>query len=87
MLRACGADEKERVARAIHKLKVAVHAVVPPVGLLDATNAPSTCESEIFHGHIEGKELDWRDKESDRGGQSEANGCFPTALGYKKEHF
>ena len=64
-----------------------MHAVVPPVGLLDATNAPSTCESEIFHGHIEGKELDWSDKESDRGGQSEANGCFRTALGYKKEHF
>ena len=63
-----------------------VHAVVPPVGLLDATNAPSTCESEIFHGHIDGKELDWRDKESDRGEQSEANGSFPTALGYKKEH-
>ena len=34
VLRACGADEKERVARAIHKLKVAVHAVVPPVVLL-----------------------------------------------------
>ena len=57
-----------------------MHAVVPPVGLLDATNAPSTCESEIFHGHIEGKELDWRDKESDRGEQSEANCSFSDYL-------
>ena len=45
MLRACGADEKERVARAIHKLKVAVLAVVPPVVLLEAKNAPGMSQS------------------------------------------
>ena len=64
-----------------------MHAVVSPVVLLESKQAPGTNQSEIFHGHIEGKELDWSDKESDRGGQSEANGCFPTALEYKKEHF
>ena len=64
-----------------------VHAVVPPVGLLEATNAPGTCESEIFHGHIEGKELDWRDKESDRGEQSEANGSFSHRLGVQEGAF
>ncbi len=44
MLRACGADEKERVARAIHKLKVVVHAVVPAVVPLEAKNAPDTSQ-------------------------------------------
>ena len=55
MLRACGPDEKERVAHAIHKLKVVVHAVVPPVMLSEAKNAPGTNQSEVFHGHMEGK--------------------------------
>ena len=36
MVRAGGADEKERMAYAAHKLKVVVHAVVPPVVLLEA---------------------------------------------------
>ena len=56
VLRACGADEKERVTRAIHKLKVAVHAVVPPVVLLGAKNAPGTSQSEAFMGIWRGKE-------------------------------
>ena len=55
VLRAGGADENERVARAIHKLKAVVHAVVPAVVLLEAKNAPGTSQSEIFHGHMEGK--------------------------------
>ena len=46
MLRACGADEKERVACAIHKLKVVVHAVVLPVVHLDAKNALRRHEAE-----------------------------------------
>ena len=62
MLRACGADEKERVARAIHKLKVAVHAVVPPVVLLEAKNAPGTSQSEAFMGIWRGKEPNRTDK-------------------------
>ena len=41
----------------------------------------------FFMGTLRGEELDWRDKESDRGEQSEASDSFPTALGYKKEHF
>ncbi len=36
---------KERVALAIHKLKVVVHAIVPSLGLLEATNAPGTGET------------------------------------------
>ena len=55
MLRACGADEKERVARAIQKLKVALHAVVPPVVLLEAKNAPGTSQSEAFMGTLSEK--------------------------------
>ena len=69
---------------ASHKSTAVVHAVVPLVRLSEATNAPSTCESEIFHGHIGGKELDWRDKASDRGEQSEANGSFSYHLGVQQ---
>ena len=55
VVRAYGAYEKERVACAIHKLKVVVHAVVPPAVLSEAKNAPGTSQSEVFHGHMEGK--------------------------------
>ena len=64
-----------------------MHAVVPPVGLLEASNAPGTCESEIFHGHIEGKEIDWMDKESDMGEQSGANGSLSYRLGVQEGAF
>ena len=36
VLRAVGTDEKEQMARTMHKLKAAVHAVVSPAGLLEA---------------------------------------------------
>ena len=55
-------DEKERMARAIHKLRVVVHAFVHPVALLDAKDAPGTCESEIFMGIWRGKESKRTDK-------------------------
>ena len=54
MLIACGANEKERIARSIHKLKVVVHAVVVPVGLLDAKAGPGKRQIETFHGPMEG---------------------------------
>ena len=38
-------------------MTVAVHEVVSPVGLLEAKNAPGTSESQIFHGRMEGKNL------------------------------
>ena len=40
VLRAVGTDEKEQMARSMHKLKAAVHGVVSPAGLLEAKNAP-----------------------------------------------
>ena len=87
MVRACGAYEKERVACAIHKLNVVVHAVVPPVVLLEATNAPGTSESETFHGHTEGKK---EPKRTDKGAIG-ANKvrlmrfcCCFSSWGYKK---
>ena len=40
MLRAGGPDEKEQLACAMHELKVVVHEVVSPAGLLEAKNAP-----------------------------------------------
>ena len=40
MLRAGGPDEKEQLACAMHKLKVVMHEVVSPAGLLEAKNAP-----------------------------------------------
>ena len=40
VLRAGGPDEKEQLACAMHELKVVVHEVVSPAGLLEAKNAP-----------------------------------------------
>ena len=40
MLRAGGPDEKEQLACAMHELKVVVHEVLSPAGLLEAKNAP-----------------------------------------------
>ena len=54
-----------------------MHEVVSPVGLLEAKNAPGTSESEIFHGHMEGKRAELEGQRSDRSEQSEVNGCFP----------
>ena len=87
MLRACGADEKERVARAIHKLKAVVHAVVPPVVLLEAKNAPDTGQSKIFHGHMEGKRAEPDGQRSNRSQQTEVNGSFPLRLGFQRVLF
>ena len=87
MLRACGANEKERVARAIHKLKVAVHAVVPPAVLLEAKNAPGTSQSEALHGHMEGKRAEPDGQRSNRSQQSEVNGSFPLRLGVQRVLF
>ena len=84
VLRACGADETERVARAIHKLKVVVHEVLPPVGLLEAENAPGTNQSESCHGHIKGKRAEPDGQRSNRSQQSEVNGSFPLRLGVQK---
>ena len=53
------ADEKERMAHTIHKLKVVVHAVVPPARILEAKNATGTSESEILMGI-------WKEKEPNR---------------------
>ena len=87
MLRACGADEKERVAGAIHKLKVMVHAVVPPVVLSEAENAPGTSQSEVFHGHIERKRAEADGQRTDRSQQSEVNCSLSLRLGVQKVVF
>ena len=87
MVRAYGAYENERVACAIHKLKVVVHAVVPPVMLLEAKNAPGTSQSEIFHGHLEGKRAEADGQRSDRNQQSGVKGSFSFRLGVQKVVF
>ncbi len=87
MLRACGADEKERVARAIHKLTVVVHAVVPPVVVLEAKDAPGRGQSEVFYGHMEGKRAEPDGQGSDRSQQSEVNGPFLLRLGDQRVVF
>ena len=87
MLRACGANEKERVARAVHKLNVVVHAVPPPVVLLEGKNAPGTSQSETFHVHMEGKRAEPDEHMSDRSEQSEVNGYFFLRMGVQKVVF
>ena len=40
VLRAVGTDEEEQMVRTMHELKVVVHEVVSPAGLLEAKTAP-----------------------------------------------
>ena len=91
VLRSCGADEKERIARAIHKLKAVVYAVVPPIVLPEDKNAPDTSASEIFHMHMEAKRGEADGQRSDRSDgseQSEVNGfCFPPPGGPQSSIF
>ena len=63
--------------------KGVVHAVVLPVVLLEANNAPCTSQSEIFHGHDEGKRAEADGQNSNRNEQSEVDGSFSSALGSK----
>ena len=58
-----------------------VPAVVRPVGLLEAENAPGTSQSEIFHGRMEGKRAEPDGQRSDRSEQSEVNGSFSLRQG------
>ena len=51
VLRAVGTDEKEQMARSMHKLKAAVHGVVSPAGLLEAKNAPMERKKNEASGH------------------------------------
>ena len=62
MVRAYGANEKERVARAIHKLKDVVHAVVPPAVLSDGKKHKSRTRARFFMGIWRGKEPNQTDK-------------------------
>ena len=78
------ADEKEWMARAIRKLNVAVHEVVPPVGLIEPETARGSGKSEILHGHLEGKRAETDGQRNDRSEQSEVNGSFPSSWGSKK---
>ena len=64
-----------------------MHAVVPPVVLLEAKNGPGTSQSEIFHGHMEGKRVEAGGQRSDRSEQSEVNGSLSLRLGVQKVVF
>ena len=73
MLRAGGPDEKEQLACAMHKLKVVVHEVVSPAGLLEAKNAP-----------MERKKSEANGQRSDCIEQKEDNGSFSFRQGVQK---
>ena len=64
-----------------------MHAVVPPVVLLEAKDAPGPSQSEIFHGHLEGKRVEAGEQRSDRSEQSEVNGSLSLRLGVQKVLF
>ena len=51
VLRAGGPDEKEQLACAMHKLKVVMHEVVSPAGLLEAKTAPMERKKSEASGH------------------------------------
>ena len=84
MLRACGADEKERVARAIHKLKVAVHMVVFPVGGLKAKNARHSGESMFFKKPMERKKTNRTNKGAIGAKKVREVALFPSVWGSQK---
>ena len=87
VIRACVADEKERMACAIHKLKVVVHVVVFAVGLLEAKNAWGSGESRFFKRPMQRTKTNRANKRSDRSEQSEVNGSFYLRLGVQKVVF
>ena len=76
LLRACGADERERIARAIHKLKVPVHAFVFAIWLLEAKNAQHSGDSRFFKSPMERKRAEQNGQKSDRSEQSGVHGFF-----------
>ena len=76
MLRAGGPDEKEQLACAMHELKVVVHEVVSPAGLLEAKNAP-----------MERKKSEASGQRSDCIEQKEDNGSFSFRQGVQKVIF
>ena len=73
--------------RSAHTLKAGVHAVVPPAVLLEAKNAPGTSQSEVFHGHMEGKRAEADGQRSDRSQQSDVNGSDSFRQGVQKVVF
>ena len=75
VLRAVGTDEKEMV-QTMHELKVAVHEVVSPAGLLEAKNAPMERKKSEVSGH-----------RSDCIEQKEDNGSFSFRQGVQKVIF
>ena len=75
------------MARAVHRLNVVVHEVVPPVGPVEAKKSFGTGESETFHGHMERKRAEQNGQKSDRSEQSEANGSFSLRWGVQKVVF
>ena len=87
VLTACGADVKERMARAIRKMKFVLHAAVFPVGLLETTNAREWSESMFFKRPMERNKNELSEQRRDRSEQSEVNGSFPSAWGSKKRYF
>ena len=58
-----------------------MHAVVNPVVLLEAKHGPGTSQSEIFHGHLEGKRVGAGEQRSDRSEQNEVNCYLSLGLG------
>ena len=64
-----------------------VHAVVPPVVLSEAKNAPGTSQSEVFHGHMEGKRAEADGQRSDRSQQSDVNASVSFHPGVQKVVF
>ena len=76
VLRAVGTDEKEQMVRTMRELKVAVHEVVSPAGLLEAKNAP-----------MERKKSEANGQRSDCIEQKEDNGSFSFRQGVQKVIF
>ena len=64
-----------------------MYEAVPPVEFSEAENAPGTSQSEIFHGHLEGKRAEAGGQRSDRSEQSEVNGSLSLRLGVQKVLF
>ena len=75
---------EKRMARAIHKVKVAVYVFVFPFSGLEAKNARHSGESRFSKRPMERKKAELNGKRSDRSEQSEVHGSFSFRWGVRK---
>ena len=68
-------------------MKLDIHVLVLPVGLLEAKNAQGTGQTGVFKRPMERKRVEPNGQRSNRSEHSEVNGFFPSDGGVQKVVF